>query len=124
MEKMKKIKVIIKNYIYIFIYMISSMNVLDSFLWFEIQVMTLFIGNLTKTLSFPNVRLHSNGCCPSLSVLWGIGSGFLSPVFLSGMGPLVWAGSQNWSHEELVNEQSPAPSTNRARLCGRNELFF
>jgi hypothetical protein len=56
--------------------------------------------------------------------LWGRGQIWVfEPSFLSGMGLLVQAGSQNWSHEGLVNEQSPDPSTHRASLRVRNELF-
>jgi hypothetical protein len=50
-------------------------------------------------------------------------SGCLRPGFLSGVRPLEQVGSQKWSCEELVNEQSPAPSTHRASLWVRDELF-
>jgi hypothetical protein len=86
------------------------MNVLDSFLRFQILVMMLFTRTFNKTLSLLKVGML--GCVtvdlspPYQTALWGISSGCLNPGFISGMGPLVQEGSQKWSHEELVYEQS------------------
>jgi hypothetical protein len=87
----------------------------------------VFTGSLTKTLSLLKVCML--GCMaidvapPYQMALGGISSGCLSLGFHSGMDPISVAGSQKWFHEELVNEQSPVPSTSRSRLCIRKELF-
>jgi hypothetical protein len=60
---------------------------------------------------------------PYWTALGVLNSGCWSPGFLSGVGHLEQAGSQKWSCEGLVNEKSPAPSTHRASLWVRNELF-
>jgi hypothetical protein len=60
---------------------------------------------------------------PYQAALGQLSSGCLSPVFLSGVGPLEQAGSQKWSLKELVSEQWPAPSTYKAILGVKNELF-
>jgi hypothetical protein len=60
---------------------------------------------------------------PYWTALWELSSGCLSPRFLSGVGLLEQAGSQKWSHERLVNEKLSAPSSHRASLWVRNELF-
>jgi hypothetical protein len=62
-----------------------------------------------------------NVAFPCWTALRMICSGCLSLDFFSGVGPLEQAGSQKWSPEGLVNEQSPAP--HRASLWVRNELF-
>jgi hypothetical protein len=108
----------------LYIYDISSMNVLDSFFWFQIQMLMLFAGALT----LPLLNIGMLGCVamdvalPYQTVLGRIGSGCLSLSFLSGMGSLMQAGSQKWSRGELVYEQSPAPSTHRASLWDRVEF--
>jgi hypothetical protein len=80
----------------------------------------LFAGALTKTLSFLKVGML--GCMamdivpPYGTAFGGISYGCLSLGFLSGMGPLVWQVVRSGPMEELVYEESPAPSTHRARL--------
>jgi hypothetical protein len=53
---------------------------------------------------------------PYQIALEGSAQGASALAFLGGMGPLFWTGSQKWSCEELVYEQSPAPSTHRVGL--------
>jgi hypothetical protein len=82
--------------------------------------MLLFFIGLWPTLS--HLKVGMLGCMPMSVVfpyqaaLGGFRSGCLSPDFLSGVEPLDQAGSQKWSHEGLVNELSPAPSTHRTSL--------
>jgi hypothetical protein len=81
---------------------------------------TLFIEILTKALSLLKVGMLDCMAMivalPYQTALEGLRSWCLSPGFLKGVGPLEQEGSQKWSCELLVNEQSPAPSTHRASL--------
>jgi hypothetical protein len=86
-----------------------------------------FIWALAKTLSL--LKLCMLGCVATnialsyQTALEGLSCGCLSPSFLSGVGPLEQVGSQKWSCEGLVNEQSqPLPLTGQA--CERWAFFL
>jgi hypothetical protein len=92
------------------------MNVLDSFLSFQIKMLLVLIRALNMTLSLGMLDCVTIDASPPYWTAWRDQLLVFEPRLLGEMDPLVWAGSQKWSHEEVVYEQLPIPYTDKTSL--------
>jgi hypothetical protein len=81
-----------------------SMNVLDSFLWFQVEVV-LFYKDSGQDCPFLRLVCWIAWQWVLLFPIGQLSSGYLSPGFLSGVNPREQVGSKKWFCERLANDQ-------------------